>query len=51
MLGGIGGLMMLVYSGYSAIGTNPSMQIFGICTGMLMCMVAPVFIIPAPHDE
>ncbi len=50
-LGGVGGLLLLVNSGYSAIGTNPTAQIFGVCTGLLMCMIAPIFIIPAPHDE
>jgi hypothetical protein len=50
-MGGIGGLLMVANSSYAAIGTNPAKQIFLICIGMLMCMVSPVFVIPAPQDE
>lgn len=50
-LGGIGGLLMLLNSNYAAVGTNPTVQIFGICTGLVLCMVAPILIIPAPQDE
>ncbi|GEM_PF-5806495 len=51
MLGGIGGLLMVLNSSYVAVGVNPSSQIFGICIGLVMCIVAPILIIPAPHDE
>ena len=50
-LGGAGGLLLLMNSSYKAVGTNPTLQIFGMCTGLVMCMIAPIFIIPAPHDE
>ena len=50
-LGGVGALLLLVNSSYAAVGQYPSLQIFAVCTGLVMCIVAPVFIIPAPHDE
>ena len=50
-LGGIGGLLMVVNSSYVAVGVYPTFQIFGICTGLVMCIVAPLLIIPAPQDE
>lgn len=50
-VGGIGGLLLLTNSSYAVTGQYPALQIFGACTGLVMCIVAPILIIPAPHDE